>query len=150
VGLARSITVCALGAALGACGGSKDENTVNAVDFVTIAAWGASAVTFTDEMPSVGMLAYGSGGNTAVSMTGAPITFMLSLPQGATGSVAGSVSVIQAGTGYSCTGPVTVSVTKHGTSMGSEVAGSLGPASIPCPIGPTPQTVTASFSITRI
>jgi hypothetical protein len=43
-----------------------------------------------------------------------------------------------------------VNVTRHGTGMGGEVAGSFGPSSVPCPIGPTPATVSASFSVTHL
>lgn len=147
--LARNITVCALVAALCACGGSSDDNTTNAIDFVTLRIYGATA-TYTDDAPGVSILGMaGTSSTTVITLTAGngAVYFSLGLPAG-TGSQTGTLSTIMGGN--SCTGAVTVNVTKHGTSMGSEVAGSLGPVSVNCPIGPSPQQVTASFSVTRL
>jgi hypothetical protein len=93
----------------------------------------------------------GVSSNTLLSLDvtgGAPVNFQLSLPAGATGSaVSGQVSHLIIG-GYSCSGAVTVNVTSHGTSSGSQVAGSFGPVALTCAGGPL--SVSASFSATRI
>lgn len=146
--LARNITVCALVAALCACGGSSDENTTNAVDFFNLTIYGAST-SFSDSASNVSIIGMaGVSSNTLLTISAPSVTITLSLPAGQTGAVSGTLTTIIAGN--SCQGAVSANVTKHGTALGGEVAGTFGPSSIACPIGPTPQTVSGSFSVTHL
>jgi hypothetical protein len=60
---------CALAAALcAACGGTKDDTTTNAVDFVTLTIYGTTT-TYSDSASNVSLMAYPSGGgSTAVAL----------------------------------------------------------------------------------
>jgi hypothetical protein len=153
VGLARKITGCALAAALAACGGSKDESTSSAADVVTLTIYG-TATTYTDAAPNVAILATSTnaGANTLVTLgltTGGLNVQLVLPPAGQTGSgLPGTVTSIVGG--HSCGGPVTVSLTKNGSGLGAEVAGSFAPTAVPCATAPSPSTISASFSVTRI
>jgi hypothetical protein len=140
--------VCALAAALCACGGTQNDNTTSSVDFFNVTIYGAP-MSYTDASAGVALLAMsGVSANTVVSLMLTGVNVQLSIPAGQTGAVSGSFSSIVGGN--SCSGTVAVNVTKHGTALGGEVAATFGPTSISCPIGPSPQTVSGSFSVTHL
>lgn len=151
---ARPLALAVLAATLvPACGGSGDQNTTSAVDVVTLTIYGATT-TYRDDAAGVSIFAAtGQSGNTVVTLIasggGAGVNVQLALPAGATGtSVSGTLTTIVGG--HSCNGPVTVNVTKHGLTLGGEVAGSFGPTSVSCTSAPSPSTVSASFSTTHL
>jgi hypothetical protein len=83
------------------------------------------------------------------ALGGSGAVVYVAIPAGQTGNVVGAFDAVVGGN-HCVEGSVTVNVTAHGSGRGTVVAGSLGLVSITCPVGPTPQTVSASFSATRI
>jgi hypothetical protein len=148
---ASRIVSAALVAALCACGGGSSSSGPSGgggADTFSLTIYGAST-EYRDSTTGISILAYASGPLTTVSLSGTGIVATVSIPAGQTGNVVGAFDAVIGGN-HCYDGTVTVNVTAHGTALGSTVAGSLGPVSMTCPIGPSPQTVSASFSATHL